>query len=228
MSEDIGEEGDNKNGDELLREWIATANNQVEVLPKESEDNWLDFGERSVLGAVQRETGGILVDGGWLRILGSGHAKLSRTLFDWNLGRTTPHRSIVPRLLLIADDVVGGFYAVNWGGLPEPNGAIYYFAPDSLSWEPMEDFQYAQFIWWALNGDVEGFYESLRWPNWQAEVASVLGDQALSIVPPLWTDAGKEIANTSRRPVPVSEVFGLNVISYPRQLGDAIPECLLC
>ena len=41
---------------------------------------------RSPLGAVVYETGGILVDGGWLRILGSGNARLTRTLPGWNAG----------------------------------------------------------------------------------------------------------------------------------------------
>ena len=36
------------------------------------------------MGAVIFETGGILIDEGWLRILGSGHPRLPRSLPDWN------------------------------------------------------------------------------------------------------------------------------------------------
>jgi hypothetical protein len=40
----------------------------------------LQITTRSSLGALAHETGGILVDHGWLRMLGSGHPTLQRTL----------------------------------------------------------------------------------------------------------------------------------------------------
>ena len=53
----------------LIREWISSARNQVEVLPAErcrSEQTFLGLQvtTRSTLGALAYETGGLLVDGG--------------------------------------------------------------------------------------------------------------------------------------------------------------------
>jgi hypothetical protein len=40
------------------------------------------------MGAIIYETGGLLVDNGWIRILGSGHKKLDRNLPEWNKGKS--------------------------------------------------------------------------------------------------------------------------------------------
>ncbi len=63
---------------------------------------------RSTLGAIVYETGGLLIDHGWLRILGSGHPRLPRTLPGWNRGRTGSSEGN-SGFYLVADDVVGGF-----------------------------------------------------------------------------------------------------------------------
>lgn len=59
----------------LLRGWVAAAKNQVQVLPAGpdagSDLHALQVTARSTLGAVVHETGGLLVDHGWVRLLGS-------------------------------------------------------------------------------------------------------------------------------------------------------------
>src|SRR5579864_8923428 len=78
----------------LVQQWIAEAKNPVEVLPpisdakREASLLATQVTTRSPMGAVIYETGGILVDGGWLRILGSGNARLPRSVADWNFGRS--------------------------------------------------------------------------------------------------------------------------------------------
>jgi hypothetical protein len=166
---------------------------------------------RSPLGAVVYETGGILVAGGWLRILGSGSAGLDRDLMGWNAGKR-------PGLLLVADDVLGGFFAVNGGALgAESLGQVYYFAPESLAWEPLE-FGYSDFLAFCFSGDLEQFYGELRWPGWAAEVARLSGSQGLSCVPFLWTAEGRDPARASRRPVPIEELWRLHQ-DWQQQLG---------
>lgn len=76
----------------------------------------------STLGPVAYETGGVLIDDGWLRLLGSGHSDLQRTLSDWNANRSDGY-------LLIGDDVVGGFFAINGGALGSNVGFVYYWPP---------------------------------------------------------------------------------------------------
>ena len=41
----------------------------------------------STLGALAYDTGGLFIDNGWLRLLGSGHPRRRRTLPGWNAPR---------------------------------------------------------------------------------------------------------------------------------------------
>jgi len=67
----------------LVQQWIAEARNPVEVLPvtqkaADAELEALQVTVRSPMGAIAYHTGGLLVDHGWVRILGSGHARLPK------------------------------------------------------------------------------------------------------------------------------------------------------
>jgi hypothetical protein len=64
---------------------------------------------RSPMGAVVYETGGLLIDHGWIRVLGSGHPRLPQSLPDWNQGRTRRANEEILGFYLIADDVLGAF-----------------------------------------------------------------------------------------------------------------------
>src|SRR5688572_2690078 len=150
----------------LVDHWVRGAKNQVEVLsvaPAQATAALVEIQvtTQSPMGAIIAQTGGILVDHGWLRILGGGQERLPRSLPDWNKGRTWLDLSLPPPLLLVADDVIGGFFAVNGGALTSARGHIHYFAPDSLAWEDLE-MGYSEFVQWAVSGDVESFYEASR------------------------------------------------------------------
>jgi len=58
------------------------------------------------MGAVVNETGVILVDNGWIRILGSGSEKLKRSLPKWNKGKSFSDFGQAMPFLLIADDAI--------------------------------------------------------------------------------------------------------------------------
>src|SRR5580765_5872442 len=69
--------------------WIQAAENEVEVLPPDDRMRGTELEEaqvttRSPMGAVVYETGELLVDHGWLRLLGSGHPRLPRSISAWN------------------------------------------------------------------------------------------------------------------------------------------------
>jgi hypothetical protein len=205
----------------LVREWIDAASNQVEVLQASDPSRSQALEEtqvttRSPMGAVVYETGGLLIDGGWLRILGSGHPRLPRTLPGWNKGRTWNEGESAPQILIVADDVLGGSFAINGGGLNGPTAHVHYFAPDRLAWEPL-DCGYSEFLHWVLGGNIEKFYEEWRWPGWRAEVSELPGDKAFSIYPFLWAK-GPAIEKRSREVVPMAELFGLQ-IDIQRQLA---------
>jgi uncharacterized protein DUF2625 len=205
----------------MVQEWIADAKNAVEVLPvnpaeRDAALTALQVTTRSPMGAIVYETGGILIDHGWLRILGSGHPRLPRSLPSWNKGRTMFDDENPPGYLLVADDVVGGFFAVNGGALGPEMGRVFYFAPDSLEWERME-FGYGQFLFWCLQGNVTMFYESLRWPGWENEITTLNGDQAIFVFPFLATK-GPPLEQRHHGVVPVAEMFALHVS------GDALED----
>ena len=61
---------------DLIQEWLQEAINTYEVLPrdaKRAETELLNaqITTRSPMGAILYETGGILINGGWIRLLGS-------------------------------------------------------------------------------------------------------------------------------------------------------------
>jgi hypothetical protein len=114
-----------------------------------------------------------------------------------------------PPCTLVADDVLGGFFALNGGRFSSEGHTVWYFAPDALEWEDT-DRGYTDFLTWCLSGDLELFYRPYRWPDWRAEVELLRGDQAFSIAPRLFT-AGDPIGQRSRRPVPITELFGMYV-----------------
>jgi hypothetical protein len=120
--------------------------------------------------------------------------------------------------LLVADDVVGGAFAINGGALGPATGNVFYFAPDSLAWEDLE-MGHGDFVHWCCEGNLQGFYESMRWPGWEAESETVSGDQALHLYPPPWTKEGSDVSRVSRRIVPVHEVWTMQQ-DFVRQLGS--------
>lgn len=61
-----------------VQQWLKEASNHYEVLPCNPSQAGnalyhLQVTTGSTLGSVVYETGGILIDGGWLRVFGSGH-----------------------------------------------------------------------------------------------------------------------------------------------------------
>jgi hypothetical protein len=198
----------------LVQSWLRDAANPVEVLPASDPARAealvaTQVTVRSPMGAVIYETGGLLVDHGWLRVLGSGHPRLPRSLPAWNLGRSWSDPDGSPPFLLVADDVVGGFFAVNGGALGEERGNVYYYAPDSLAWETL-GAGYMDFLLWCLSGDLEAFYADYRWPGWQAEVQALGRDQGFSLYPPPCT-AGPPYGERHRDVVPLDELYRLYV-----------------
>lgn len=197
-------------------EWIKEATNKVEVMPPDT-TRVVDVlvstqvTTRSPMGAIIYHTGGLLIDHGWIRILASGHPRLNRTLTDWNKGKSFTEFGQTPGWWLIADDAIGGYFAVNGGYFGEDtSGKIYYFAPDTLAWENL-DLTYTGFLLFCFSGDISGFYEGYRWHGWPSDTANLPGDQVFNFFPPLWTKEGKDLSQSSRKPISVEEQYRLNM-----------------
>jgi hypothetical protein len=191
---------------QLVQGWIAEAVHPCEILPPSNQSHdvllRLQVTTRSPLGAIAYSTGGILMDHGYLRVLGSGHPRLARNIVDWNEGRSSG-------FLLVADDVVGGFFALNGGGLGDNVSSMYYLAPDSLDWEPLE-VGFSDFLKWSTSAKLHDFYSTMRWPGWESDIAQLAPDECFTFYPYLWTSEGS-VQRSRRSAVGVAEQYMTNV-----------------
>lgn len=199
----------------LVQQWVAEATNFVEILPapedavRERALVASQVSTRSPMGAIVYESGGILVDHGWLRILGSGHPRLPRSLANWNFERSFVVSGERPSFLLVADDVVGGFFAIDAGGLGFERGMICYLPPDTLNWENTGK-GYSDFLCWCFRGDLSMFYETMRWKGWADDVLSLQGDEMFAFIPPL-CKSGPPVDERERGVLQVSTIYEMHV-----------------
>jgi hypothetical protein len=199
----------------LVKEWIIAAKNNVKLLPPDNQKAKdalfkTQVTTHSIMGAIIYNTGGILIDHGWIRILASGNTKMERSLPAWNKGKTFKEYGEKPGHLLIGDDAIGGFFAINGGDLGTDIGKVYYWAPETLQWESL-DKGYSDFIEFCMNGDLNKFYESFRWIGWEKDVSSLSGDNVYNFYPYLWTTEGKDIYKLTRKVVPIEEQYNFNM-----------------
>ena len=141
----------------LVKSWIKDSNNNVTLFEPDLSMNSkilsnYQVSTKSVLGTIIYYTGGLLIEDGWLRLLGSNSKLLGRNIYEWN-----KLNIYYPKSILVADDVIGGFFALNGGDIGENLRNIYYFAPDTLEWEDME-MKYSDFIHWLCSDDINSFY----------------------------------------------------------------------
>lgn len=199
----------------LVLKWIDSAKNKVEVLGVDSAKAkealyHTQVSTYATLGAVIYNTGGIMIDSGWLRILGSGSERLNRSVPDWNKGKTITDYGDKPAYLLVADDAVGGFFAINYGAFGEDLKHIFYLAPNSLQWEPL-GLGYTEFIRFCFDSDLSAFYKGLRWSTWNKFIANLDGNKSYSFRPYLWSEAGMDIEKCTRKLVSTEELFNFNL-----------------
>ena len=214
----------------LVHQWIDSAKNKVEVLECDSAaaKNALfntQVSTYSTLGAVIYNSGGIMVDHGWLRILGAGSARLNRSVSEWNKGKTIQEYGDKPAYLLVADDAVGGFFAINYGAFGQDLKNVYYLAPNSLNWEPL-GLGYTEFIRFCFDSDLSKFYKGLRWSTWDQFIANLDGSKSYSFRPYLWSEEGTDIDKCTRKLVSTEELYKFN-LSKQKELsekGIAIPQ----
>lgn len=189
---------------DLINEWISESSLNVEILSPSKDRarilESLQITTRSPLGAIAYDTGGILIDNGWIRFLGSGNAKLKRNIADWNNDRSSGY-------LLVADDIVGGFFAINGGALGADTGMMYYWSPDFVEWEPLE-IGFTDFFGWTLSEKINEFYIDFGKEKLSQEYNEFDSDRCLSFYPFLWTEEGS-VETSSVKAVPVEEAFGM-------------------
>lgn len=159
----------------------------------------------STLGAIVYNTGGLLIDNGWVRIHGAGSKKLPAVGAD------------SPGCVVVGHDVIGGRFALNGGALGGEPGEVNYWAPDKLEWDAL-GLGYTDFVHAFLGGATTSFYELFRWENWAADVAPLDLDQGIALYPPPFTKEGADIKSVQRATVPLDELHALYA-DYAAQLN---------
>lgn len=173
---------------------MAAAPYPVQVLPADPEratsrSAALGVTTRSWLGAVVANAGGLLVDHGWVRVLGCGYGRLPDvvTQADAEAG-----------VLTVGYDVIGGQFV--WlQAEPGAKPTVHYFGPDDLGWLDLEQ-GYAEWLNAILTGSLTRFYDTLRWPGWETEAETLGLDEGFSVWPPPFTKEGKNSPPYPARP----------------------------
>ncbi len=178
----------------------------------------LQVTDRSPMGSVALNCGGILAASGWIRVYGGGDPGL----VSWNC--TPGSAASIPEALegglVVGADVLGGFFLLDGGGLGRP-GAVHHLAADTLEIHDL-GVGYSEWLQWVLTGDVAGYYASLRWPGWEEEVGRLDWPLGLHLYPPPWSVEGRDVGAASRKPVPLVELWGLAWESRRRLRGDQV------
>lgn len=195
-------------GIELVRNWIDEGGHQVEILTPSDKAGEilksLQISTRSPMGAIAYETGGILVENGWLRIRGSGNEKLPRIL------------SLENQFIIIADDAVGGFFALNGGGLGDDFGQVYYASPDTTYWEDL-DVSYSEFISWTFTTSFMDFYKGIQRHTWKKDLLNLPPDKCFCFYPFLWSKEGS-VETAHMEMVSVEETYNLR-LKFINEIG---------
>lgn len=156
----------------------------------------------SILGTIILHTAGICIDN-WIRVIGQ-KSDEHDGICQYNLEKCI----ITKGMLIIAQDIVGGIFAINISKYSEGSQMIWYFAPDTLEWECL-DMNYAEFIEWLALGNTDQFYHSMRWASWEKDCMNINFDMVYLIYPFLWSnECNLDIA--TKRVVPFIELKEIN------------------
>ncbi|WP_255291887.1 DUF2625 family protein [Bacillus pseudomycoides] len=166
----------------------------------------LQIPSKSALGSRVYNTSGIIVDD-WIRILGSDSEK-NRGILSYNLVNKDEVATKIDKMLIVADDIVGGVFALNAGKFSIGVGHIWYFAPDTLEWESL-DMKYSEFITWIAQGNMNEFYSTLRWNTWKEDSEIVKFDEAILIYPFLWSNE-LQLEKADKKIVPAKKLLNIN------------------
>ncbi|WFP16249.1 DUF2625 family protein [Citricoccus muralis] len=131
----------------------------------------LELTEDSELGAMVAHTGGLVIDHGWVRLLGAGLGDLP------DVATASPFTREDPHYLVLGVDVLGGIFAIDGTALGAGAGRLCYIDPTTMdaAQPTVRDLNvsHAQFMAWVLTGDVDKFYAPHRWDDWKEDIAGL-------------------------------------------------------
>lgn len=165
----------------------------------------LDIESKSALGAIVSYTSGICIDN-WIRVIGQNSAERKGiTLYNEH---KKEDNTFMDGMLVVAQDIVGGIFAINQKKYDNGRNKIWYFAPDTLKWECL-DVSYFDFFVWLVQGDIDKFYSHMRWDTWEKECQIIDFDKVILIYPFLWSKEC-DLRSATKKCVPYEELKGIN------------------
>lgn len=182
-------------------------NIQVEKLIKHDNNilKKLEINENSVLGQIIANTSGVIVDN-YIRVFANGNEINFHNIYTYN---KELEKYFGNKILIVADDIWGGLYAINNGGFSGEQGKIWYFAPDTLEWDNLE-LGYPEFIAWISSNNLNEFYNSYKWVGFQNDIAEIKYNQGILIYPFLWSSECN-IDDAEKKVVSFNELISLNL-----------------
>ena len=194
-----------------IKNMFINSNRKIDLNLDESKDGMksldiLKITSRSPLGSIILNTSGIVIDN-WIRILGH-DSNINRGVLSYNSILENGVATQIDKMLIVADDVVGGLFALNAGKFSEGIGEVWYFAPDTLEWESLE-MQYSEFIAWIAQGNIDEFYSTMRWSTWKEECKNVKFNESILIYPFLWSNE-IQLEKADKKIVPAEELLKIN------------------
>ena len=194
-----------------INNMLRSSNRKIDLNLDESKDgikalDILKITSKSVLGSIILNTSGIVIDN-WIRIFGH-NSNINRGIIEYNVIEENGVATKVIKMLIVADDVVGGIFALNAGRFSEGIGKVWYFAPDTLEWESLE-MEYSEFIAWTTQGNIDEFYSTMRWSTWKEDCKNVKFNDAILIYPFLWSNE-IQLEKADKKIVPSEELLKLN------------------
>ena len=142
-----------------------------------------------MLGTLAYETGGVSVAEGLVRLLGSGN---SRSLLQTAEVAGCPLGGGYPDVIIVADDVLGGLFALNGGRFgANGQGEVFHLAADDTVWVSL-GVGHADFVAWCLTGELAQLYGPLTKLDEYETLPRPAFDATYSFYPFLWTQEAKD------------------------------------
>ena len=194
-----------------IKNMFIKSNRKIDLNLDESKDGKksleiLKITSESPLGSIILNTSGIVIDN-WIRIFGH-DTNTSKGVIGYNEIGENGVATKITKMLIVADDVVGGIFALNAGRFSEGIGEVWYFAPDTLAWESL-GMQYSEFIAWIAQGNINEFYSTMRWSTWKEECKDIKFNESILIYPFLWSNE-IQLEKADKKIVSSEELFKIN------------------
>ncbi len=134
--------------EKLLDDWILSGKNEIYSRLEKKYDSCLHLTSKSILGVMLAKYSMVTTTEKRIRFFGGDH-KIRSSLDEIN-GLIDGKESIVPSMLVIADDICGGIFAINNGFVKKVSvGNVMFLPYSALCFEDL-GIGHADFVHWCM------------------------------------------------------------------------------